>query len=83
MSEVKDLYDGKYHLVNNEILKYLNKFFGSFSPLSIGGETPEGVDIEPPMEIVKTIETNYGNCKCTNESNRFEYEIPSTRSNGC
>lgn len=37
MSEVKDLYDGKYHLVNNEILKYLNKFFGSFSPLAIGG----------------------------------------------
>lgn len=65
MSEVKDLYDGKYHLVNNEILKYLNKFFGRFSPLSIGGETPDGVDIEPPMEIVKTMETQYANCKCT------------------
>ena len=65
MSEVKDLYDDKYHLVNNEILKYLNKFFGSINILSIGGEIPEGVDIKPPLEIVQSMEQPYGRRKRT------------------
>lgn len=65
MSEVKDIYNDKYHLVNNEIIKYLDKFFRSINMPSIGGETPEGVDIKPPLEIIQSMDQPYGIRKCT------------------